>query len=215
MENSRTHEPDDEREDRENRPEVEPTDDLDPDDGCRRIEADLRRFIGPLNAWIRPLLSNMLPPDWRQRLGAYLDSWEPEGFEVDPPERRKLERWIENWAKLLYVWPAIETSTSARHAPERRVQLAAMQHAPHRPTQREIDERFFNSKLAIAEKCLAQIEPLLVDLGTRIESAQLESDVDVDPVADQAYEVKPLGDGILLALDDSPENWQSADYRGM
>ena len=179
------------------------------DDGCQRIEADLRRFIGPLNAWIRNLLSRTLPPDWRQRLGAYLDSWEPAGFEIDPPEHRKLERWIENWAKLLYVWPR-EPPTATRPAPKGGIQFA-MRPAPHRPTQREISEQFFNTKLATAERCLAEIEQLLRDLGARIDSAQLESDVDVDQITEQ---VESLIWSYQDALESARAAWLRDDLSG-
>jgi hypothetical protein len=55
------------------------------DDGCRRIEADLRRFIGPLNAWIRALLGGRLPPDWRQRrLSLYCDCGRKQELRVTP-----------------------------------------------------------------------------------------------------------------------------------
>ena len=70
------------------------------EDGCRRCEADLWRFVGPLYEWIEELLQQVLPADWRDRLGAYLDSWEPEGFEVEPDQRRILEDWVEDVAEF-------------------------------------------------------------------------------------------------------------------
>ena len=84
------------------------------EDGCRRCEADLWRFVGPLYEWIEELLQQALPADWRDRLGAYLDSWEPEGFEVEPDQRRILEDWVEDVAEFRGL---VSDETTSRNTP--------------------------------------------------------------------------------------------------
>ena len=51
------------------------------------IEDELHRFLHPLEDWMTDLVNRPLPPDWRQRLHAYLDEQHAEGFEVAPEHR--------------------------------------------------------------------------------------------------------------------------------
>ena len=63
-------------------------------DGCRRIEADLRQFVTPLDAWIDGLVEAGLPHDWRAQMEAYLAEQEPNGYRIEPANRWVLEQEI-------------------------------------------------------------------------------------------------------------------------
>jgi hypothetical protein len=65
----------------------------------RRIEGKLQPFAEALEDWVNRLLSERLPPNWREQLHAYLDTWQPHGYEVAAKHRPILENWIEAWAK--------------------------------------------------------------------------------------------------------------------
>ena len=66
---------------------------------CRHVvhqmEVELQRFATALEAWVNELLAHPLQNDWRQRMHAYLDGWEPNGFGVAmraPADPGKLDR---------------------------------------------------------------------------------------------------------------------------
>ncbi|HEX3725351.1 MAG TPA: hypothetical protein VHV08_03880, partial [Pirellulales bacterium] len=65
---------------------------------ARMLEAEITRFAMPLEAWIRQLLAQPLPADWRHRMAAYLDEWDSQ-FVVEPAAREALAAWVESWAR--------------------------------------------------------------------------------------------------------------------
>ena len=83
---------------------------------CRHVvhqmEVELQRFATALEVWVNELLARRLPADWRERMHAYLDGWEPNGFGVAMRHRPILENWIEAWAKARGLLP--ETPAPAR-----------------------------------------------------------------------------------------------------
>lgn len=165
----------------------------------RLVEEKLTPFAVALEEFVNRLLSQTLPADWRDRLAAHLAEWDAKGYRVEAVGLRRLENWIEGWARLRGLLPTGTSSlpvvTKTIAAPIG-VPSSAMPTAPKRPA------GTFEQQLASAHGHLEEIGRLLEACGQRLDAAKIGEAVDVEGDVDAVEDrIWRYNDAIESALD--------------
>lgn len=107
-----------------------------------RAPAELQPFAEATERFVNQLLADRLPSDWREQVEAHLDQWRERGFEVPPVGRRRLEDWIEGWARLRKLLPASQSIVATTAAPARPSSAGVLPTTGPAPTSSSpVDER--------------------------------------------------------------------------
>jgi hypothetical protein len=143
----------------------------------RGIEFALQPFANSLDAFLAELFSARLPSDWRERWHSFVAQQAELGFFVEPVSVEELETWIEQWARFCGLLPSdvIAAGSSA---------------AGHKPVgSGKASEKFFDDKLALAQRQLEEIQRVLEALGPRLDAAREGESVDVETDVDRVEEL--------------------------
>ena len=118
--------------------------------------------------------------------------------EPAPESYREIIAYLEAWEKTV-DWSAVGNGPSAAPRlwyvtvdagvdptliPPQAIRATHAARAPHRPTQREISERFFSSKLAEAQRHLDEMGRVLEALGRKLDAGKVDEPVEVEAEVD-------------------------------